>query len=93
MLILGLAISLERILYLSFASTNVNKLLKILTDKKASDLHITANSKPKIRIDEKLFDADDVELSPIDTKELAYSLLTKEQIASFEKNLELDFSF
>ena len=73
--------------------TDINKLLKLLTDKKASDLHITANSKPRMRIDEKLFEADSVELSPIDTKELAYGLLTKEQIAHFEKNLELDFSF
>ena len=72
---------------------DIHRLLKILVEKKASDLHITADSSPKIRIDEKLIEADKTILSPADTKNLAYSILTKEQIATFERDKELDLSF
>ena len=75
------------------AIMDMHKLLKILAEKKASDLHITANSTPKIRIDEKLIDVDKTVLTSGDTKNLAYSILTKEQIAAFERDKELDFSF
>ena len=71
----------------------IKKLLKVLVEKRASDLHITAHSMPRIRIDEKLYEADKTILSPADTKDVAYSMLTKEQIAIFERDKELDFSF
>ncbi len=72
---------------------DMNALLEMLVAKKASDLHISANSPPKIRIDERLIDATHETLYPEDTKNLAYSMLSKEQIAIFEKNRELDLSF
>jgi len=72
---------------------DISKLLKTLVKKNASDLHITADSSPKIRIDEKLFEADKTRLSAEDTRRIAYSLLNKEQIAIFEREKELDFSF
>ena len=71
----------------------IKKLLKVLVEKGASDLHVTAHSMPRIRIDEKLYEADKTILSPADTKDIAYSMLTKEQIAIFERDKELDFSF
>ncbi len=71
----------------------IKKLLKVLVEKGASDLHVTAHSMPRIRIDEKLYEADKTMLSPADTKDIAYSMLTKEQIAIFERDKELDFSF
>ena len=64
-------------------AVDINRLLKILAEKNASDLHITANSTPKIRVDEQLVEADAKTLSPAETKELAYSMLSKEQIALF----------
>lgn len=74
-------------------AADISALLRMVIEKKGSDLHITANSTPKIRIDEKLFDAEKAILSPEDTKRLAYSMLTKEQIAAFERDKELDLSF
>lgn len=68
-------------------------LLEMLTAKQASDLHISANAPPKIRIDERLINAANDILYPEDTKNLAYSMLSKEQIAVFERDKELDISF
>lgn len=72
---------------------DMNALLEMLIAKKGSDLHISANTPPKIRIDERLISAASDKLYPEDTKNLAYSILSKEQIAIFERNKELDFSF
>ena len=72
---------------------DINKLLKMMNDKNASDLHITANSPVQLRIDDKLVPVDTSALSPEDARTLAYSILAKEQIAKFEKDLELDMSF
>ncbi|NQT06532.1 MAG: type IV pilus twitching motility protein PilT [Candidatus Omnitrophica bacterium] len=68
-------------------------LLKQMILKNASDLHITVGTPPQYRIDEKLVSANaDVVNSQI-SKDLAYSLLSQEQIERFEKDRELDMSF
>lgn len=72
---------------------DINALLKLMLEKNASDLHITANWPVHIRIDEKLIAADDRVLSPDEAKDLVYSILNKAQIAKFERDLELDISF
>lgn len=72
---------------------DINALLKLMVEKNASDLHITANWPAHIRIDEKLIAADDRVLSPDEAKDLVYSILNKAQIAKFERDLELDISF
>jgi twitching motility protein PilT len=72
---------------------DINKLLKLMAEKKASDIHITTNSPVQLRIDENLFPADDKVLKAEDTKELAYSILSDEQIKRFEEELELDMAF
>ncbi|MFA5146068.1 MAG: type IV pilus twitching motility protein PilT [Candidatus Omnitrophota bacterium] len=72
---------------------NINDLLRLLSDKKASDLHITAHSPVQLRIDEKLIAVDANPLSPEETKALTYSMLNKAQIDKFERELELDISF
>jgi twitching motility protein PilT len=64
-----------------------------MAEKKASDIHITTNSPVQLRIDENLFPADDKVLKAEDTKELAYSILSDEQIKRFEEELELDMAF
>jgi twitching motility protein PilT len=74
-------------------ANDINKLLRIMAEKKASDIHITANSPVRLRIDESLEPIDDRVLTPADTRELAYSMLTDEQIKRFEKDLELDMAF
>ncbi len=71
----------------------LEELLQGLVDKGGSDLHITAGSPPKYRIDGELVDATSESLEPADTKRLVYSVLSAEQIARYEKEHELDLSF
>jgi len=71
----------------------INDLLKIMVERKASDLHISAGASIQIRIDEKLVPIDDHVLLPDESKELAYSVLSEEQIKKFEHELELDMAF
>ncbi len=72
----------------------LSELLKRMVDSGGSDLHITTNSPPRVRLHGELKPLEDVPpLSPADTKQLAYSILTDAQKHRFEENLELDFSF
>lgn len=68
-------------------------LLRSLIERGGSDLHLSAGAPPKFRIDGELTDAASEVLTPADTKRLVYSVLNAEQIAKFEKELELDLSF
>ena len=70
------------------------ELLKIMTDAGGSDLHITTNSPPQVRVHGHLSPLSGFGgMTPGDTKRLAYSVLTDAQKHRFEENLELDFSF
>ncbi len=76
------------------ASVNLRSLLEEMIERDASDLHITAGDKPKLRIDGEIQNANvDTVLSPKDTMQLAYSILTENQKKRFETEDELDFSF
>jgi len=72
---------------------DMRKLLYLMIEKNASDLHLTVEATPQLRVDEKMMATKYDKLRGEDTKELAYSILTKEQVAKFEKNKELDLSF
>jgi twitching motility protein PilT len=69
------------------------ELLKKTVDLGGSDLHLTTNTPPQVRVDGKLDRLPMPELSPAETKQLAYSVLTDAQKKRFEESLELDFSF
>jgi twitching motility protein PilT len=69
------------------------ELLKTLVDASGSDLHLTTNTPPQVRIHGKLQTLDLPVLGPAETKALAYSVLTDAQKKRFEETLELDFSF
>jgi twitching motility protein PilT len=75
------------------ADVTIEELLQILVDRGGSDLHLSAGSPPKIRVDGELVDTEYGALRPDDTKSLVYSFLTGEQIARFEKEFEIDLSF
>jgi twitching motility protein PilT len=68
-------------------------LLKTTMEMGASDLHLTTNTPPQVRVDGHLRRLDFSELTPADTKRLAYSVLTDAQKKRFEDTMELDFSF
>ncbi|UCD16082.1 MAG: type IV pilus twitching motility protein PilT [Candidatus Omnitrophota bacterium] len=72
---------------------NMNMLLKKTMEEGASDLHITVNSPPIVRIDGKLHNTDFPVLNSDQTKTLIYSILNDDQKAVFERDKELDFSF
>ena len=72
---------------------SMEELLNLMVQRGGSDLHLSVGSPPKIRIDGKLVDTDYEPLMPEATKKLVYSVLSADQVAKFEKNLELDFSF
>ncbi len=72
---------------------NLHQLLKAMVEKGASDLHITTGSPPQLRIDGKLVPLKTQPLSPVDTKQLCYSILTDAQKHKFEEENELDLSF
>jgi len=71
----------------------LHQLLKVMLDKGASDLHITTGSPPQLRIDGELVPLRTDAMTPVDTKQLCYSVLTDAQKLRFEEDQELDFSF
>ena len=71
----------------------IQELLQIAVENDASDLHITTYIPPRIRVHGTLISIDHPPLSPAETKNLVYSLLTDRQKKMFEEKLELDFSF
>ncbi|HET6934102.1 MAG TPA: type IV pilus twitching motility protein PilT [Candidatus Angelobacter sp.] len=74
-------------------NVTLSDLLKKMLDMGGSDLHITTNSPPQVRVHGHLQPLDMPPLTPSETKQLAYSVLTDAQKHRFEENLELDFSF
>ncbi len=76
------------------ASVSIIPLLQEVVERRASDLHIAAGSPPRIRVHGELIPMDEYGvLSPSDTKQLVYSVLTDLQKKRLEEQLELDFSF
>jgi twitching motility protein PilT len=71
----------------------MHQLLKAMIEKGASDLHITTGTPPQLRIDGKLHPLKMPPMSPQETKQLCYSVLTDAQKHRFEDTNELDLSF
>lgn len=71
----------------------MNELLKMMFQKNASDLHITAGSPPMLRIDGNIVSTELEKLNPELTQSLIYSILTDEQKERFERESELDAAF
>ena len=74
-------------------SLTLPALLKAMTDKGGSDLHVTVGSPPRIRIDGDLVKLQTEPLTPVDTKQLCYGVMNDQQKLRFEEDLEIDFSF
>jgi len=75
-------------------ATSLHTLLKMMVENGGTDLHVTTNSPPLIRVDGTLRPLENQQpLNAVDTKKLAYSILTDAQKHRFEETLELDISF
>lgn len=72
---------------------SLHELLQKVMEMQGSDLHITPNSPPRVRIHGKLVPLNHPSLTPAETKKLSYSVMTDEQKFRYEENLEIDFSF
>jgi len=73
---------------------NLRALLEEMIERDASDLHITAGERAKLRVDGDIVNSkNEYVLTPKDTLQIAYSVLTEQQKKRFEMEDELDFSF
>jgi twitching motility protein PilT len=72
---------------------SLEELLQLLVQRGGSDLHLTAGTPPRVRIDGQLKPTEFETLTRDDVQKLIYGILSDEQIARFEKEWELDFSF
>src|SRR3989338_6964485 len=71
---------------------DIRDLLKTAVEKNASDLHITVDSAPIVRVDGKLVPLNFPRMDKECCKRLVYSILDDKQKAVFERDLELDLS-
>lgn len=71
----------------------LHQLLTKMIEAGASDLHVTVGTPPQIRLNGHLHALDVPPMSPTDTKQLCYSVMTDYQKLKFEENWELDLSF
>ena len=69
------------------------QLLKIMVDEGGTDLHVTTNTPPIIRVHGILKRIEHPPLTPAETKQIIYSILNDTQKYKFEEHWELDFSF
>jgi twitching motility protein PilT len=75
------------------AKPTMEQLLRLVVEQGSTDLHLSANLPPSIRIDDRLIPTEHAPLSPDDVRDIAYSMLTPERIERFERWKELDFAF
>jgi twitching motility protein PilT len=71
----------------------MEELLALLVRQGGSDLHISVGTPPRIRIDGELLPVEHAPLSPEESRRLATSVLTSDQIAKLDREMELDCSF
>src|SRR5581483_983042 len=74
-------------------NVTLSDLLRKMLEMNGSDLHISTNSPPQVRVHGHLQPLDMPPMQPAETKQLCYSVLTDAQKHRFEENWELDFSF
>lgn len=70
----------------------ITELLLFTQKNKGSDLHLTSNAPPSIRIHGDMMPMKLPPLSADDIKNLIYSIMTEQQRADYERDFELDFS-
>ncbi|MCC7304805.1 MAG: type IV pilus twitching motility protein PilT [Alphaproteobacteria bacterium] len=71
---------------------DLTQLLAFTMQNKASDLHLSAGSPPVVRVHGTLKRVKADALSSDDIRTMLYSVMTEDQRAEYEKNMELDFA-
>jgi twitching motility protein PilT len=73
---------------------NINDLLKIAVERKASDIHLKVGSHPIIRVDGQLESLSDLKrLMQEDTVAMAFSIMNARQKQRFKEELEIDIAY
>jgi twitching motility protein PilT len=73
---------------------NINDLLKIAVERKASDIHLKVGSHPIIRVDGQLEPLSDLKrLMQEDTVAMAFSIMNARQKQRFKEELETDIAY
>ena len=73
---------------------NVNDLLKIAVERKASDLHLKVGSHPVIRVDGELLPLIELKrLMQEDTIAMAFSIMNARQKQQFKEEFEIDIAY
>ncbi len=72
---------------------HIDEFLRTAVTKRASDIHIKSGCPPMLRIDGRIVPTEMRPLTPSDTKQALYSILSNGQREEFEIKHELDFSF
>jgi twitching motility protein PilU len=71
---------------------NLKALLKLMVEKKASDLFLTSNAPVKIKIEGRILSVNKQDLQADAVRQAALSIMSAEQMDLFTKDLELDFA-
>ncbi|NOZ68698.1 MAG: type IV pilus twitching motility protein PilT [Deferribacteres bacterium] len=71
----------------------INSFFDYMIENNASDLHLSAGSKPKIRIHGELQDMDHPELTNEELRSLLFEIATEEQQKAFLARRDLDFAY
>jgi len=71
---------------------SIKPLLKLMSEKKASDLFFTSNSPIKIKIEGLIYPINKQVLSAEMVRDIAYGLMSAEQLEHFQNELEIDFA-
>ncbi len=72
---------------------HIDDLLRLVVEKKGSDLHLGAGVPPVLRVDGQLLATNYDALNDFEVQRLIYAILTDEQIRAFETEWELDCSY
>ena len=71
---------------------SIKPLLKLMAEKKASDLFFTSNSPVKIKIEGLIYPINKQVLNAETVRDIAYGLMGSEQLEHFQNELEIDFA-
>jgi twitching motility protein PilT len=72
---------------------HLDDLLRLVVEKRGSDLHLASGVPPVLRIDGQLLATNFETLSDFQVQRMVYAILTDEQIRTFETTYELDCSY
>jgi len=72
---------------------HIDELLRLVVEKRGSDLHLASGVPPVMRSDGQLYATNYESLSDFEVQRMIYAILTDEQIRVFETDYELDCSY